>query len=68
MDALDDFLTEIAALGEVQGVGLCGLLRQVFFGDVDAELWNGGEDAEGFEGFGGDRRCFVRIRNADKVL
>jgi hypothetical protein len=41
-DALDDLLAEVAALGEVQRVGLAGLLREVFRGfgvaDVDAVL------------------------------
>ncbi len=60
-DALDDLLTEVAAFGEVEGVGLGGLLREVagFFGvaDVDAVAGGAGEDAEVFEGFGGDGSC-----------
>ncbi len=56
VDALDDLLAEIAALREVQRVGLGGFLREDFFGDVDAEFGDGGENAEGFEGFGGDLR------------
>jgi len=58
-DALDDLLAEVAALGEVQRVGLAGLLREVFRGfgvaDVDAVAGGAFEDAEGFEvGCGSD--------------
>ena len=41
VDALDDLLAEVAALGEVQGARLdadgCGLLREVFVADVCAD-------------------------------
>ena len=51
-DALDDFLAEVAALGEVEGVGLGGFLWEVFVGfgvaDVLAVFGGGGEDAVGF--------------------
>jgi hypothetical protein len=61
VDALDDLLAEVAAFGEVESAGLGSLLREVvgFFGvaDVDAVAGYGGEDAELFEGFGGDRGC-----------
>jgi hypothetical protein len=45
-DALDDFLTEIAAFGEVQCVGLVGLLRKIAVTNVNAEKWCAGEDAK----------------------
>lgn len=48
-DALDDFLAEVAAFGEVQGVGELGFLGQVGFGDVDAVERAGVEDAGGFD-------------------
>ena len=54
VDALDDLLTEITTLGEMQSVSLGGFLREIFFGDVDAEVWHAGADAEGFDGFGGE--------------
>ena len=34
VDALDDFLAEITALGEMQCVGLSGFLWKIFFGDA----------------------------------
>ena len=54
VDALDDLLTEVAALGEVQGAGLAGLLREVFAADVSADAGRAFEDAEVFEGGGRD--------------
>ncbi len=55
-DALDDLLAEVAALGEVQGAGLGGLLREVAVADVVAVERGAFEDAEAFEalGVGGD--------------
>ena len=50
VDALDDLLAEVAALGEVQGAGLAGLLREVFVADVGADAGRAFEDAELFEG------------------
>ena len=50
VDALDDLLAEVAALGEVQGAGLAGLLREVFVADVCAEAGRAFEDAKVFEG------------------
>jgi hypothetical protein len=51
-DALDDLLAEVAALVEVQGLRLIGLLREVLFGDVAAVERAGLEEAQSFEGFG----------------
>ncbi len=53
-DALDDFLPQVAAFGEVESVGLGGLLRKVAIADVYAEAWSAFEEAKGFEGFGAD--------------
>ncbi len=55
-DALDDLLAEVAALVEVEGAGLGGLLGELagFLGvaDVGAVERGAFEDAEGFEGWG----------------
>ena len=58
-NSLDDFLAEITALGEVQGVGQLGFLRKIFVRDVDAVQRARIEDAGGFDfvfaGFEGAR-------------
>ena len=45
-DALNDLLSEIAALGEVEGTGLVRLLRQVFavVGVADVDAIEGGPE------------------------
>ena len=77
-DALDDLLAEIAALVEVQGLRLVGLLREVLLGDVAAVERAAFEEAQGFEGFGRDvdapagrrsrRRCLRGSRCSDAEL
>ena len=68
-DALDDLLAEVAALGEVECVGLGGLLREVFGGfgvaDVLAVFGGGSEDAVGFEGFGAQENSSQRLAFTD---
>jgi len=58
VDALDNLLAEVAALGEVQGASLAGLLREVAgcigVADVCAEAGRAFEDAKVVEGNGGD--------------
>ncbi len=59
-DALDDLLAEIAALVEVQGMELAGLLgdsflRQIALRDVDAVDGDAFSDAEGVESVCADR-------------
>src|SRR5579871_4215453 len=58
-DALDDLLTQVAALVEVQGAGLGGLLRELAVADIFAVERGAFEDAEVFEalGGGGDGSC-----------
>ena len=57
VDAFDDLLADVAAFGEVEGVGLGGLLGEIAVADVLAEFGDGGEDAVGFDGFGGGFKC-----------
>ena len=68
-DALDDLLAEVAALAEVEGAGLGGLLGEVAVADVGAVERGAFEDAEQFEGLRGRRgrrRAVVRagVRSA----
>src|ERR1700761_9066297 len=49
-NALDDLLAEIAALVEVQGAGLAGLLGEMTVANVEPIERDPFEDAEGFEG------------------
>jgi hypothetical protein len=48
-DALDDLLPDVAALGEVEGLVLLGLLRQIALADVLAVARQAGGDAPEFE-------------------
>ncbi len=66
-DALDDLLAEIAALVEVQGLRLVGLLREVLLGDVAAVERASFEEAQGFEGFGRDFGCSCGLGTLTKV-
>ena len=52
-NAFDDLLAEVAALGEVEGLGLAGLLREVAIADVRTVLKCAGEKAKPVEGLGG---------------
>ena len=60
-DALDDLLAEVAALGEVQGAGLAGLLGEFAVADVDAVEWRSFEDSEMLEALRG-RRGRLRLK------
>jgi hypothetical protein len=52
-DTLDDLLAEVAAFGEVEGVGLGRLLREIAVADVGGVEGCAFEEAELVEGFGG---------------
>ncbi len=54
MNALDDLLAEIAALGEVEGAELGRFLRKVLVADVNAEERRSLKETELVEGFGGE--------------
>ena len=62
VDALYDLLAEVAALGEVEGSGLCGLLGEILGGvrvaDVGAVERCAFEDSEEFQVCDGDGRGF----------
>src|ERR1700694_340164 len=56
-NALNNFLSDVTALGEVERVDLFGFLRQVALANVLAVTWNAESDSGKLNCVGADRSC-----------
>src|SRR6476620_11764877 len=67
-DTLNNFLSDVAALIEIQRAVLTGLLRQVLLSDVHAEFGNAAGDTQNLERFRMNLQCARLYQNIPNLL